>query len=87
MARTVVLGGLFSADMADDVHRLAKEIGAVCSVTYPLAREDLEQHGRCSLSCTAKGTVFSTFFFFGWLLGSHYTTLIPIRATCMKSSR
>ncbi|OWM80287.1 hypothetical protein CDL15_Pgr019567 [Punica granatum] len=43
VARTVILGGL-SANMADDVHRLAKEIGTVCSVTYPLAREDLEQH-------------------------------------------
>jgi hypothetical protein len=36
--------------MAEDVHRRAKEIGTVCSVTYPLPSEELKQHGIVILS-------------------------------------
>ena len=45
IARTVVVGGLLNADMAEDVHRQAREVGAVCSIVYPLPRKEVEQHG------------------------------------------
>ncbi|KAL5741108.1 hypothetical protein ACOSP7_027840 [Xanthoceras sorbifolium] len=32
VARTVILGGLLNADMAEDVPRLAREVGTICSV-------------------------------------------------------
>ncbi|XVE93693.1 hypothetical protein REPUB_Repub01dG0216100 [Reevesia pubescens] len=44
--RTVIFGGLCIAEMAEDVHRRAKESGTVCAVTYPLPKEELEQHGK-----------------------------------------
>ncbi|XP_062176647.1 uncharacterized protein LOC133881670 isoform X3 [Alnus glutinosa] len=51
VARSVIFGGLLNADMADDVHRRAKEIGTVCSVTYPLPIEELKQHGLVQEGC------------------------------------
>lgn len=45
VARTFILGGLLNADMAEDVHRCARECGTVCSITYPLPKEELEYHG------------------------------------------
>ncbi|XP_030523178.1 RNA-binding protein 28 [Rhodamnia argentea] len=51
VARTVIFGGLLSAEMADQVHGKAKEIGTVCSVSYPLPEKDLEQHGLAQDGC------------------------------------
>ncbi|KAL5790992.1 hypothetical protein ACOSQ2_005880 [Xanthoceras sorbifolium] len=51
VARTIILGGLLNADMAEDVHHLAREVGTVCSVTYPLPKEELEQLGLVQEGC------------------------------------
>ncbi|TKY68088.1 RNA-binding protein 28 [Spatholobus suberectus] len=52
VARTVIFGGLINSDMAEEVHRQAREIGTVCSIKYPLSRKDLEQHGLLQDGCT-----------------------------------
>ncbi|KAK2665395.1 hypothetical protein Ddye_003969 [Dipteronia dyeriana] len=57
VARTVIFGGILNADMAEDVHLLAREVGTVCSVTYPLPKEELgklglEQEG-CKMDASA----------------------------------
>ncbi|GFY94414.1 RNA-binding (RRM/RBD/RNP motifs) family protein [Actinidia rufa] len=51
VARTVILGGLLNTEMAKDVHNRARECGTVCSVTYPLPKEELEHyaHMLCAL--------------------------------------
>ena len=45
VARTVILGGLRNTEMVKDVHNCARECGTVCSVTYPLPKEELEHYG------------------------------------------
>nr|KYP69026.1 RNA-binding protein 28 [Cajanus cajan] len=52
VARTVIFGGLINSDMAEEVHRQAREIGTVCSIKYPLSRKDVEQHGLLQDGCT-----------------------------------
>ncbi|XP_058190726.1 uncharacterized protein LOC131307963 isoform X4 [Rhododendron vialii] len=51
VARTVILGGLLNADMAEEVHGCVRECGTVCSTTYPLPKEELEYHGLSRDGC------------------------------------
>lgn len=51
IARTVVFGGLLNADMAEDVHRQARDVGDICSIVYPLPRKEVEQHGLLRDGC------------------------------------
>ncbi|XP_019453432.1 PREDICTED: RNA-binding protein 28-like isoform X2 [Lupinus angustifolius] len=55
VARTVIFGGLKNSDMAEDVHRQAKEIGTVCSIKYPLPRKDLV-HGLLQDGCVLEAS-------------------------------
>ncbi|KAH9602356.1 hypothetical protein KSS87_020021 [Heliosperma pusillum] len=45
VARTVIIGGLSNPDIAEEALRCAKKIDGVCSVTYPLPKDELGQHG------------------------------------------
>ncbi|KAI3753325.1 hypothetical protein L2E82_25376 [Cichorium intybus] len=51
VARTVVIGGLLNADMAEDVHRIARECGTVSSITYPLPKDETTHHGLLQDGC------------------------------------
>ncbi|CAH2061602.1 unnamed protein product [Thlaspi arvense] len=53
VARTVIFGGLVNAEMAELVHSRVKEIGTVCSVRYPLPKEELQQNGLTQDGCRA----------------------------------
>lgn len=45
VAKAVIFGSLLNNDMAEEVHRLARKVGTVCSVTYPLPAGELQHHG------------------------------------------
>ncbi|KAF5727175.1 putative RNA-binding family protein [Tripterygium wilfordii] len=51
VARTVIVGGLLNSEMAEEVHCHAREVGTVCSITYPLPKEDLEKQGLTKDGC------------------------------------
>ncbi|RAL42217.1 hypothetical protein DM860_012000 [Cuscuta australis] len=51
VARTVIIGGILSANMAEEVHSLAKDCGTICSITYPLTKEELEYTGLAQDGC------------------------------------
>ncbi|XP_076897698.1 uncharacterized protein LOC143551063 [Bidens hawaiensis] len=51
VARTVIIGGLLNDDMAEAVHRLARECGTVSSITYPLPKEEISHHGLVQDGC------------------------------------
>lgn len=51
VAKTVVFGGLFDNNMADEVHRRARDFGTISSVIYPLPEEELDQHGLSQEGC------------------------------------
>lgn len=50
--------------MAEDVHRQAREVGDVCSITYPFPEEELQQHGKGFLFCFVLFLCFFVCFFF-----------------------
>lgn len=51
VARTVVIGGILNDDIAEDVHRHARECGSVSSITYPLPKEEIAHHGLLQDGC------------------------------------
>lgn len=54
VARTVVIGGLLNADMAEEVHSIASECGSVSSITYPLRKDETTYHGKDICNSTHK---------------------------------
>ncbi|KAL0741487.1 hypothetical protein Bca4012_083000 [Brassica carinata] len=56
VARTVIFGGLINAEMVEAVHSRVKEIGTVCSVRYPLPKEELQQNGLTQDGCRAEAS-------------------------------
>ncbi|THU63800.1 hypothetical protein C4D60_Mb01t19670 [Musa balbisiana] len=44
VARTVIFGNLVNSEMAADVFRQAGEVGTICSISYPLPKEELKLH-------------------------------------------
>ncbi|XP_010429055.1 PREDICTED: RNA-binding protein 28-like [Camelina sativa] len=56
VARTVIFGGLVNPEMAELVHSRVKEIGTVCSVRYPLPKEELQQNGLAQDGCRVEAS-------------------------------
>ncbi|KAH0865894.1 hypothetical protein HID58_083105 [Brassica napus] len=56
VARTVIFGGLVNTEMAEAVHSRVKKIGTVCSVRYPLPKEELQQNGLTQDGCRAEAS-------------------------------
>ncbi|CAN6906710.1 unnamed protein product [Brassica oleracea] len=56
VARTVIFGGLVNAEMAEAVHSRVKKIGTVCSVRYPLPKDELQQNGLTQDGCRAEAS-------------------------------
>ncbi|XP_022869951.1 RNA-binding protein 28 [Olea europaea var. sylvestris] len=51
VAKTVIFGGILNANVAEEVHRQARDCGTIFSVTYPLPREVLQHHGLAQDGC------------------------------------
>ncbi|XP_039139962.1 RNA-binding protein 28 isoform X3 [Dioscorea cayenensis subsp. rotundata] len=51
VARTVVLGGLLNFEMAEEVFRRAREVGKICSITYPLPNKEFQSYGLTRDGC------------------------------------
>ncbi|XP_060168458.1 uncharacterized protein LOC132599203 [Lycium barbarum] len=51
VARTVIIGGIVNVDMAKEAHQLAAKCGTICSVTYPLPKEEIENNGLAHDGC------------------------------------
>ncbi|CAI9302990.1 unnamed protein product [Lactuca saligna] len=62
VARTVVIGGLLNADMAEEVHSIARECGSVSSITYPLRKDETTYHGKDTWTDIKTKTKFRDMF-------------------------
>ncbi|KAL1544229.1 RNA-binding protein 28-like [Salvia divinorum] len=51
VAKTVICGNILNNDMAEEVHCVARRLGTVCSVTYPLPEGELQHHGLAQDGC------------------------------------